>query len=68
MYPNPANSVLNVDGVSDIRNIQIVSISGSVVADVTGTSTINVADLKEGLYLIRIFTAKEVLSTTFVKE
>lgn len=68
VYPNPANSELNISGIDDIQSIQIVSITGSVVINISGTSVANVSDLKEGLYMVKVQSRSGVYSTTFVKE
>ena len=68
LYPNPANSVLTLSGVQDVLEIQVISITGSVIMTVHNTNSVNVADLNEGIYLIKIRTTENVYSATFVKE
>jgi hypothetical protein len=42
--------------------------TGSVVRTVHNTNTVDVADLREGLYLIQVKTLSSIYSTTFIKE
>ena len=62
VFPNPASNILQIRNVagsnSDPVNIQIYSITGSLMRSVKGT-TINVNDLSNGLYLIRILDAND---------
>gem|GEM_PF-4012174 len=47
---------------------EIIDINGRVVKTFLVTNEINIADLKQGLYAIRIHTPKGVVTRKFVKE
>lgn len=70
MYPNPANSVLNIE-VKDIStplNVQIVNVLGAIVATQklnTGNNTVDVSNLTRGVYFISIANGGAV---KFIKE
>jgi hypothetical protein len=68
VYPNPVSSTLQVNHVQDIIEINIINITGSIVRTVHNTKSADVADLREGLYLIQIKTLSSTYSTTFIKE
>ena len=68
IYPNPVTSTLQVNRVQGICEINIINITGSVVRTVHNTNMVNVADLREGLYLIQVKTSSSIYSTTFIKE
>jgi hypothetical protein len=68
IYPNPVSSTLQVNRVQDIIEIRIINITGTVVRTVHNTNTVDVADLREGLYLIQVKTPSNIYSTTFIKE
>lgn len=53
IYPNPATDVLNVEGNG---NIEVSNILGQVVmtANVEGHTTLNVANLNNGVYFVRV--------------
>jgi hypothetical protein len=68
IYPNPVSSTLRVNRVQDILEINIINITGTIVRTVHNTNTVDVADLREGLYLIQVKTTSSIYATTFVKE
>ena len=68
VYPNPVKSTLWVNRVQDILEINVINITGTVVKTVHNMNTVDVADLREGLYLIRVKTPTGVYATTFIKE
>jgi agmatine/peptidylarginine deiminase len=53
LYPNPMNDVLHIEGV-DVQDVTIFNAVGQQVLFVENTNEINVADLSEGLYFVRI--------------
>ena len=55
VYPNPSNGVINIISEEEIVSVDIIDISGRVVASET-TRTIDVSYLNSGLYLLRINT------------
>jgi len=68
IYPNPVKSTLWVNHVQDILEINIINITGAIVRTVHNTYSVDVADLREGLYLVQIKTPSIIYSTTFIKE
>ncbi len=68
VYPNPVSSTLHVNRVQDILEINIITMTGSTVRTVHNTNMVDVADLREGLYLVQVKTPSGVFSTTFIKE
>ncbi len=76
-YPNPANDHLNVVFSSDARErytLKVVDLSGRVMSTVNGTTangenrtSVNVADLATGMYLLVIETASGNSQQRFVK-
>lgn len=54
-YPNPAKEILHLDG-NDIKFVQIMDINGKIVKTIDSISskkTIDISDLKQGIYFIR---------------
>ena len=56
VYPNPASSVLNINGIEDFANLEvkIVNIQGQVVMTAVNSLIINVKDIEEGVYFVNI--------------
>jgi len=75
VFPNPANESITVIGTNDLSgDIEITDVLGSVLLvgrDVPrnvsqGIRTVNVADLPNGVYSIRIPTSKGLFQTRFI--
>ena len=56
-YPNPANGVVRIEGV-EADEVWVYNALGQMVKTVRGTNEIDVADLVEGVYLVRIMDAE----------
>lgn len=56
IYPNPANSYINISGISDISDykIEIYDIIGNKILSEIGNQTIFTNSLNAGVYLVRI--------------
>ena len=67
VYPNPAADVLNVKSTSKIESIEIVDLSGMIVANGT-ENTVSVAHLAAGMYVINLTTEAGMITKTFVKK
>jgi hypothetical protein len=69
VYPNPANTFVNIDIYHDLTNdirIELMSVTGAVVAESTvhqKITTINTSDLPGGLYFYRLHLNGEVVES-----
>ena len=68
IYPNPASTLLNVEA-EGYDNLQIVNLVGQVVytTNVNGHMQINVSDLSNGVYFVRLTNANGTATQKFVK-
>ena len=57
LYPNPANNLVRINGV-EAAEVQVYNAIGQMVKTVRGTNEIDVVDLAEGVYLVRIMDAE----------
>ena len=53
VFPNPANGIVRIEGVV-VDEVQVYNALGQVVKTVRGTNEVDVADLADGVYLVRI--------------
>ena len=53
LYPNPTNSVLNIDLANELQSVEIYSLQGQKVLSST-SKQISVADLSSGMYMVRV--------------
>ena len=69
IYPNPATSVLNVEA-EGYNTIEIVNVLGQVVYNANATSNmkINVSNLNNGVYFVRLNGANGTATQRFVKK
>lgn len=57
VYPNPMNNTLYING--DVKDVTIFNAVGQQVMFVEGRNEINVEDLNEGMYFVRISDKRE---------
>ncbi len=58
VYPNPANSMLNISNVSNIKTVEIYSIVGNLIRSIdlnnnVGQHTINISNMPAGVYIMK---------------
>jgi hypothetical protein len=68
IYPNPVANELNIVCPETVERIQIISITGTMMLNTSNVGIVNVADLKPGLYMVKVQTRSDVYTDTFVKE
>ncbi len=73
IYPNPTNSALNIDSkeINEPTLIQIFDISGSLVYAHRGNEkflSVSTQTFSNGMYVLKIITAKSVSSKKFIVE
>lgn len=72
IYPNPATSDLNIKGENIINSIQVLDVKGSVLLLENNinskNTTLNIQDLKTGLYFIKVNSGTKTQTLKFVKE
>ena len=56
LYPNPANSVVRIEGVDDVmaNEVVIYDLTGRVVKQYQYCNELNVNDMQDGIYLLRV--------------
>jgi len=73
IYPNPANSFINIKSNNDeiINKIQIVSLSGKIINDniVNETSiTLNINELENGIYILKLYIKADCIVKKLIIE
>lgn len=68
IYPNPANSIVNIQMNQEIVTLSVVDVSGrvTIIRPLSGTS-FDVSNLANGVYFIEIKTAEGVFREKFIK-
>ncbi len=63
IYPNPTTGLVNIEGIDNYNELQIIDIQGkTVIAINTFTNVLDVSDLPKGNYIIRIISDKSVIT------
>lgn len=80
IYPNPVTGILTFDLKSNKQqkfDIEIYNTSGQLILQkefnvnktiTTGINTINVADLSNGIYFIKVITDEKIITQKFIKQ
>jgi len=67
IYPNPVNNTLFIEG-NDITRIEIYDMQGRIIkSEVKTTNQLNVSDLNQGIYMIKVQTVDGQKIMKFVK-
>lgn len=67
IYPNPGSSTISIQNLNNFDAIKIIDLQGRTVLDSQSKDQIDVSFLKEGNYIIKVFTADAVRSFSFIK-
>lgn len=68
IYPNPALNQLNIATNLNVNEITIYDLTGKAIKTIyESAESINIEDLVEGVYIVRIVSDEEVLTQKFVK-
>ncbi len=73
IYPNPAQNILHVEGLSANTKLTIVDFAGNIIVSrelsvVSNGYDLNVSSLHAGNYLLKIETNGAIVAKQFVKE
>ncbi len=69
VYPNPAHSVLNIEGPAQNSIISIFDLSGKIFVDNKPVNNIlDISSLQEGIYIIRIINNGRTEWIKFIKK
>jgi len=70
IYPNPAIDFLQIESLTDKTIISIYSMVGKLHKSLTASENgiVNINDLAEGIYIIKLQTEKGVIYGKFIKQ
>lgn len=70
IYPNPAKNVVNISAPAAINRVEMVNILGQKVYENatigSENTTINVSDLQNGTYFVRIFCGNKIMTKKLI--
>ena len=68
VYPNPASSMLTIDGLSGHFQITIYALTGEAVLEEANSAVLDVSFLESGVYIVRASQNGKVYSKTLIIE
>ena len=70
IYPNPANEVIKIlnDNNLSISGIEIIDLMGRTIMNVENRDEINVSDLAEGQYFVKIYGELTIVKKLFISK
>lgn len=69
IFPNPATNYLFVNGLTEKENVKIYDLTGKLIlSSKAGNHPIDISNFPDGVYAIKIETAKGIVTRKFVKQ
>jgi len=71
IYPNPVRNLLTISGINEPTVATVCSVSGSIMQITelnSGSTEINVNNLANGVYILKLQTATNVVVKRFIKQ
>ena len=68
IYPNPTQNTLYISGVSNQFNLQVFTITGQHILEDQNSTTLDVGQLKQGMYFIKITEGQKSSYLKFFKK
>ena len=68
IYPNPVKELLSIRTSESIKKVQILDTSGRIMENALNSNSLQVADLKAGVYFLRVETYNGIKTVKFIKE
>lgn len=68
VYPNPVTDLLNIHSSDEIKQADILDLSGSLILRVQNSKTVPVYHLKPGVYFLRVDTENGIKILKFIKK
>ena len=67
LYPNPVTNILNIEA-QDIQEVSVMDVNGRTVMTLQNTNRIDMTDLANGVYFVRVITANGVSTQKIAKK
>ena len=67
LYPNPVTNILNIEA-QDIQEVSVMDVNGRTVMTLQNTNRIDMSNLANGVYFVRVITAEGVSTQKIAKK
>ncbi|MFY7669465.1 T9SS type A sorting domain-containing protein [Tenacibaculum sp. MEBiC06402] len=68
VYPNPSKGIIYVKFNQAIQQMNLLNINGELISSKLNGNTINMSNLKKGMYLLEIRTENKIIKRKIIKE
>ncbi|OOV19606.1 T9SS type A sorting domain-containing protein [Flavobacterium sp. LM4] len=69
LYPNPVSNELNIDSDKAIQKVEVYNLTGALVNSQAGNNnTIDMSDLANGSYLVKVYTENSLTTKIIIKK
>ncbi len=68
VYPNPANRLIHIENIHVNDRLVIHNISGQKLKELVGETTIDISNLVQGIYVVKVYSGNKISTTKFVKK
>ncbi|MBL7895432.1 MAG: T9SS type A sorting domain-containing protein [Bacteroidia bacterium] len=68
LSPNPAHSKIVINASDKIESVEVYDISGKLISTHSNTNEIDVSELTQGMYFLRMNFGNEIVTKKFIKE
>jgi len=68
IYPNPVKELLSIQTSESIKQVQILDTSGRIMQNALNSNSLQVTNLKAGVYFLRVETYSGIRTVKFIKE
>ncbi len=65
IFPNPTNGMLNIEN-KDLEKIVLYDISGKIISEFAPVSQIDLSTVTKGIYIIKLYSEKEIITNKLV--
>ena len=67
IFPNPVRDMLTVNG-ENVKNVEIIDVNGRVVLNSNRAGQIDMSELSDGVYMVRVMSENGVSTKKIVKK
>ena len=67
IYPNPVRNMLTIKG-DNVKSVEVIDMNGRVVLTNDRAGQLNMSDLSEGVYMVRVMSLSSVTTQKVIKK
>ena len=68
LFPNPTKDIITISSSVKPIKIELIDVNGKLISESHTSETIDLTELSEGIYFVKIFTATNCIVKKVIKE